>query len=508
MTGGGVRAWAGQAPVRLRVLASVLVLTALAMGLAGAVSALVQRAALVSRVDAALARDVQEFSTLAQQGPADGRRFTDVPTLLRTALGRQVPAEDQTYLGTVAGGATFAPTGTRPVQLEDEPAVMAVVDALPDDAPVRIRQASTSVGDVRYAAVPVTVAGQQGRGTYVVATVLAPGQQVIREGLLQYALVATGSLVLVGIGGWLVAGRLLRPLRLLREAAERISHTDLTTRIPVTGTDDISELTRTVNEMLDRLQAGFEEQQRFLDDAGHELRTPVTIVAGHLEVLDPADPAEVAEVRDLALDELDRMGRLVRDLTLLAKSRRPDFVQPGPVDLLPLTDDVLSKAVALGPRRWVLDAQADAVVTADAQRLTQALLQLADNAVRHTTEGDEIAVGSAVQDGQVRLWVRDTGQGVAPQDRERIFERFARASHVAGRTGDGSGLGLSIVTAIAQAHGGRVLLDSTPGHGATFTVTFPLHAPTGTWAVHAAPVAPAAPSAPAGPDDRLEEQLR
>ena len=470
---------AGPAPVRVRVLASVLLLTALAMAVAGTVSVLVQRAALVSRVDATLARDVQEFSTLAQTGPADGQRFTDVRTLLETAIARQVPAEDQTYLGLVDGSLPLAPsTLRRPVQLEDEPAVMDVVDALPADAPVRIRQASTSVGDVRYAAVPVTVAGESGRGTYVVATVLAPGQQVIREGLLQYALVATGSLVLVGLGGWLVAGRLLRPLRLLREAAERVSHTDLSTRIPVSGNDDVSELTRTVNEMLDRLQAGFEAQQRFLDDAGHELRTPVTIVAGHLEVLDPHDPAEVAEVRDLALDELDRMGRLIRDLTLLAKSRRPDFVQPGPVDLLQLTDDVLSKAVALGPRRWSLDSKADVVVTADGQRLTQALLQLADNAVRHTVDGDEIAIGSAVQDGSVRLWVRDTGPGVAPEDRERIFERFARARDAQGRTAEGSGLGLAIVTAIAQAHGGRVLLDSTPGHGATFTVTFPLDPPT------------------------------
>jgi two-component system, OmpR family, sensor kinase len=485
-SGGGLRAATerlrtGLSAVRVRVLASVLLLTALAMGVAGTVSVLVQRAALVSRVDASLARDVKEFSALARQGPAAGQRFTGVEQLLRTAIGRQVPIEDQTYLGLVEGGPTLAPsTLRRPVQLEDEPAVMSVIDSLPADAPVRIRQAGTSVGDVRYAAVPVTIAGGTDRGYYVVATVLGPSQRVIREGLLQYALVATGSLVLVGLGGWLVAGRLLRPLRLLREAAERVSHTDLSTRIPVTGNDDISELTRTVNQMLDRLQAGFEAQQRFLDDAGHELKTPVTIVAGHLEVLDPHDPAEVAEVRDLALDELDRMGRLIRDLTLLAKSRRPDFVHPGPVDLVQLTDDVLTKAVALGPRRWTLDAHAETVVSADGQRLTQALLQLADNAVRHTADGDEIAIGSALERDQVRLWVRDTGPGVAPEDRERIFERFARARNAQGRTAEGSGLGLAIVTAIAEAHGGRVELDSTPGHGATFTLVLPgiLQSPT------------------------------
>jgi signal transduction histidine kinase len=466
----GARVRALLAPVRVRVLASVLLLTALAMAVAGTVSVLVQRAALVSRVDTSLARDVDEFRALAETDP--GRPAT-VESLLNAAVQRQVPSADQTYLGVLPGRDSLVPAGRRPVELEDQPSIVDTVRALPAGAPVRIRQASTEVGPVRYAAVPVSVAGTPGTGYYVVATVLRPQQQVIRQGAVQYALVALGSLGLVGLGGWLVAGRLLRPLRLLREATERISHTDLSLRIPVTGKDDVSELTGTVNAMLDRLQAGFEEQQRFLDDAGHELRTPVTIVAGHLEVLDVHDPAEVAEVRDLALDELDRMGRLIRDLTLLAKSRRPDFVHVAPVDLLQLTDDVLSKAVALGRRRWTLDSRADVLVSADGQRLTQALLQLADNAVRHTTEQDEIAIGSAIEHDRVRLWVRDTGPGVAAADQQRIFERFARAGDAEGRTGEGSGLGLAIVSAIAQAHGGRVVLDSTPGHGATFTLLLP-----------------------------------
>jgi signal transduction histidine kinase len=226
--------------------------------------------------------------------------------------------------------------------------------------------------------------------------------------------------------------------------------------------------------MLDRLDSAFAAQQRFLDDAGHELRTPVTVVRGHLEVLNVRDPGEVAEVRDLALDELDRTGRLIGDLTLLAKARRPDFVRPAPVDLARLTEEVADKASALGPRRWTVEARAEAVVHADQQRLTQALLQLADNAVKHTRDGDQIAIGSAATRSQARLWVRDQGPGVAPADVERIFERFGRAAAASGRNEEGSGLGLAIVTAIAEAHGGRVGLDSRPGHGATFTLMFPL----------------------------------
>jgi two-component system, OmpR family, sensor kinase len=455
--------------VRARVLATMLALTALGMALAGTVSVLVQRAGAINRVDSTLVRDVQEFRTLA----IDPRQhFSSVDQLLNAAISRQIPTADQTYLGVQPGVDTLVPA-SRPFRLEREPAVLDQVRALAPDAPVRIRQADTSIGPVRYAAVPVSLAGLPAHGVYVVATRLGPSQRVIDQGALQYALVAVGSLVLVGLAGWLVAGRLLRPLRLLRDAAEHLSHTDLSRRIPVSGNDDISELTRTVNAMLDRLQAGFEAQQRFLDDAGHELRTPVTILSGHLEVLDPNDPREVAEVRDLALAELDRMGRLIRDLSLLAKARRPDFVHPAPVELARLTDEVLSKATALGDRRWRLDARADAVVTADPQRLTQALLQLADNAVRHTGPDDEIAIGSAVGDGRLRLWVRDTGPGVAAQDRDRIFERFGRATTAKGRGEEGSGLGLAIVTAIAAAHGGHVVLDSEPGHGATFTLLLP-----------------------------------
>jgi two-component system OmpR family sensor kinase len=444
--------------VRARVLATVLALTALAMALAGTVSVLVQWSAATSRADLTIARDVAQFRSLARTGNGPGRPFTSVSAVLQAGIQRQVPAEDETYLGLVGRRPTWIPSGQRPIQLEDQPGIVGTAARLGPDAPVRIRQASTPAGDVRYAVVPVRVAGQSQAGSYVVAIVTARDQQVILAGARQYALVALGSLVLVGLVGWLVAGQLLRPLRLLREAAERISHTDLSLRIPVSGRDDVTELTRTVNAMLDRLDAAFAAQQRFLDDAGHELRTPVTVVRGHLEVLDVRDPEEV----------------LIGDLTLLAKARRPDFVRPAPVDLARLTEEVAGKASALGPRRWTVEARAEAVVHADQQRLTQALLQLADNAVKHTKDGDQIAIGSAATRSQARLWVRDQGPGVAPADVERIFERFGRAAAATGRNEEGSGLGLAIVTAIAEAHGGRVGLDSRPGHGATFTLVFPL----------------------------------
>ena len=136
--------------------------------------------------------------------------------------------------------------------------------------------------------------------------------------------------------------------------------------------------------MLARLEAAFVGQRQFLDDVGHELKTPLTVLRGHLELLDHEDPAEVAQTRALLLDEIDRMSRLVGDLILLAKSGRPDFLAPQPVSLERLTHTLLAKARGLADRAWRLDGAGEAIAAMDEQRITQAVLALADNAVKHT----------------------------------------------------------------------------------------------------------------------------
>jgi two-component system OmpR family sensor kinase len=174
------------------------------------------------------------------------------------------------------------------------------------------------------------------------------------------------------------------------------------------------------------------------------------------------------------IDELDRMARIVADLLLLAKAEQPDFVQLEPVEIRDLTTELLMKSRALGDRDWRLDACASGSVSGDPQRLAQAVLNLARNAVEHTTPGAEVALGSSRHDGEVRLWVRDSGPGVDPADRDRIFERFARAGR-GPRPSDGAGLGLAIARAVADGHAGRVELVSRPGAGATFTLVWPDH---------------------------------
>jgi signal transduction histidine kinase len=223
--------------------------------------------------------------------------------------------------------------------------------------------------------------------------------------------------------------------------------------------------------MVARLERAFATQQRFLSDVGHELRTPITIVRGHLEVMGD-DPDERRETVALVTDELDRMNRMVNDLLMLAKAEQPDFLRPERVEVPAMLADVYAKASALGPREWVLGEVEPATVWADPQRLTQALTQLLQNAVQFTGEGDRIELSARVAGDRVLLSVRDTGVGIAPEDRERIFERFVRAAPGRERP-DGTGLGLAIVAAIAHAHRGEVTVDSVPGAGSTFTLVLP-----------------------------------
>ncbi|MGX7672668.1 sensor histidine kinase [Plantactinospora sp. DSM 117369] len=314
------------------------------------------------------------------------------------------------------------------------------------------------------------------RGQVVVLEFGAERRAEIDRAVRLMALACLLVIVVVAAGGYLAMGRALRPLRTVTETARTIEETDLSRRIEVTGTDEVADLAHTFNGMLGRLHRAFAAQQAFVSDAGHELRTPITIVRGHLELMGD-DPDERAETVALITDELDRMNRMVNDLLMLARAEQPDFLHPEQVEVAMMLHDVYAKAVALGDRDWRLGELAETAVWADRQRLTQALMQLAQNAVQFTDVGDTIELsaraGTPGQPGRVLLSVRDTGIGIEPEDRERIFARFARAAHAPRRHAEGSGLGLAIVAAIAEAHRGTVAVDSVPGAGSTFTLVLP-----------------------------------
>ena len=461
--------------VRARILAAVLVLTAIGMGVAGATAFVLQRRHVDTQIDAELERAHQSFLTLAREGvdPGTGEPFTDADDLVRTAMRRTVPGPTEGMLGLADGEVHWLAATSVPLRLEDDPELLTALAPWATGDAVVIRTVGTAVTDYRVLVVPVT------DGTIHAALVLGvdrSGEHArFSEIVRTYALVALGTLGVVGVVGWLIAGRLLRPLRELGATARSITDRPHGERLEVRGNDDVTELTVAFNGMLERLDASFEDQRRLIDDVGHELRTPLTVVRGHLEVMDPADPEDAAATRTRALAELDRMRRLTDDLVTLATVGSPAFVQPAATDLGRLVDDALDHAIRLGERRWVVDARPDAIGVVDRHRLMQVYLQLAANAVTFSEPGTTVALGAEVAAGRLRMWVRDQGVGIAPEELDRIFERFGRAPGA--RRTEGAGLGLAIVDAIARAHGGEVRVESVPGVGSVFTLDLPLGAP-------------------------------
>ena len=451
---------------RLRVLGSFAFLLAVA-----AVAGLfLQRAVLLRALDqdieASLEQERSEMETLAGgNNPLTGDPFAgDVQAIFDTFLRRNVPEQGEVYVAFVDG----LPYRTTPAPLRLD-AVPGLATRWGSMTTGERGQVETEAGPVQYLAVPLTLEGRA-RGVFVVANFVAGRRAQIEAAIRLEGVVSAVVLLIVTLIAWFVAGRLLRPVRELTATAEAIGDSELTRRIPVEGDDEISRLAHTFNEMLDRLEAAFTAQRTFIDDAGHELRTPITIIRGHLDVMGD-DPQDRQETMAVVSDELDRMARIVDDLLLLAKSEQPDFLRPEPVELSDLTTELLVKAQALGNRAWRLDACAEGTVQADPQRLAQAALNLARNAVEHTVVGAEIGLGSRWDQAGVHLWVRDTGTGIDTADQLRIFDRFARGRY--GRRSEGAGLGLAIVRSIAAAHGGRVDLDSSLGRGATFTIVLP-----------------------------------
>ncbi len=454
--------------IRARVIAAVMVLTGLALVLCGVVIYVQGVASTEQRVTADLSRTADELAVLAgEPDPATGRAWARPDALLNAAMRRTVLAEGEGAFAVVDGRLRWLAQDAVPLRPERDRELVAAVLPLASLPTSSQGALLTATADYRYIVVPVQAADGS-RGALVKVADLRAELQELSPVYATYALVAAGSLVLVALLIWLLVGRLLQPVAWTRETAARITETDLSQRIPVRGNDELSALAVTVNGMLDRLQAAVAGQRELVDDVGHELRTPLTIVRGHLELMEVSDPEDVAATRALVLDELDRMRRLVEDLMILARAEQPDFVSPRPTDLGRLTDETLAKAVPLGDRHWLLDELADTEVSLDPQRITQAWLQLAANAVQYSASRSTVALGSRVQGDEVWLWVRDQGVGIPEADRARVLERSVR-----GRSGSGTGLGLAIVASIARAHDGRVEVDSAEGVGSRISMVLP-----------------------------------
>jgi signal transduction histidine kinase len=233
---------------------------------------------------------------------------------------------------------------------------------------------------------------------------------------------------------------------------------------------------RTLEREAAERAALLDQQKRFLHDVSHELRTPVTIARGHLEVLQRLNGRPAQEI-EVALDELGRIENILERLLLLAKSKQPDFVVLGEMDVEPFVEDVFVRWSEVVPRNWTLGDLPRGTLHADPEALRIALDALLENAVKYTQPSDAITLAARATGSTLALEVRDEGQGVPPEALERIFDRFARADAARSRDQGGAGLGLAIVDAIVKAHGGSCAAANSAGGGAVFTLRFPGFAP-------------------------------
>ncbi|MDQ4069140.1 MAG: HAMP domain-containing histidine kinase [Actinomycetota bacterium] len=457
--------------VRGRILGSWLILLSVASGAA----LLAQHQVLLNRraldVRAALEQEIEEFNTLAAgRDPTTGNEFRgNARAIFDTFLRRNIPTEDEMYLTFVDGQPYRL---SRPLlQINGFPEAAERWGQLSSPAEGEV---DTGVGPVRYRAAPVRSPEGDTTGVFVVAIALRPAIEDINSAMQVGALVWATVLALSAGAAWLAAGRVLAPLRLMTETARSITEADLARRIPIRSSDELADLARTFNSMLGRLERAFTTQRTFIDTTSHELRTPITIVRGHLELLaEDDDDGEKRETYELMMGELDRMSRIVSDLLELARADQPNFARPEPFDLEDFTADILARARVLAPRDWRVEESGRGEVVADRQRLIQAAMILVDNAARYSDDQCPILLGTRRTGDRFLVWVTDFGPGIPAEQQRRIFDPYARADVRGSRT-EGMGLGLAIARAIAQAHGGDVNVRSTPDEGATFTICIPL----------------------------------
>jgi heavy metal sensor kinase len=292
------------------------------------------------------------------------------------------------------------------------------------------------------------------------------------------------ALLVAGVFGSWMTERTLRPVRRITEAAAQIGAEDLSQRLEVASQDEFGELAETFNRMIHRLEqafrrleTAFEQQRRFTADASHELRTPLTMITAgaSLALKAPRTPEQYRKVLHVIKQAAEVMNRLVRDLLLLARADAEQlWLEPLPLAVETLFDCALAALPEGATPAVCFDPPEPALgVMGDLDSLVRLLGNLIENAIRHTPATGEIAVSAREAGGEVMISVTDTGEGIPAEHLARVCERFYRVDAARGREEGGAGLGLAICRSIAQAHHGRLEIDSQVGHGTTVRITLP-----------------------------------
>lgn len=453
--------------VRTRIVAAITLVSAVALATVGASAYFVERARILESIDARLGANLVSARHLVAEGNNGSGVWPSAEQALAEVVQRMSPDDKTGALGIIDARAALVPGVPLEVDLRSVPEFTPFVAAEAADGEPVIGTFAESGVVWRYLAAPIEIGDNAPQRVVFAMAYDVEGELAeINDAAGAYLIASALALVAITAVATIVSTRLLRPLRRMRETAERVSGQSLSERLPVEGRDDVSDLAATMNDMLDRLDATLDGQRQLLSDVGHELKTPLTIVRGHLEVMDPADPVDVADSRALAIDELERMAKLVKDLGAAATLHGAAPVARREVDAGDLLRTVARKLVAIGGAEVRVRTVADVVASLDPDRITQALIQLTQNAVTHGA--GPIELSSEVDGNALIFSVRDHGAGVPDDAKAGIFDRF----HRDGERG-GSGLGLNIVQVIARAHGGSATVSDAEGGGALFTVTLP-----------------------------------
>jgi two-component system OmpR family sensor kinase len=461
-------------PLRIKLVGVVVLLATIGLVTSGFTARAALKGYLLDRVDQQLSgvvNDPRQLNDLANGTPQGPRR----------------PA---------ALGLVYVQFGDRILSpLPEGVALPSLPENPPGNKPFTVPSSS---GDREWRAVQTTAVTRSTGvpGALVVAVPLDEVQRTVDRLEKIELVVGLGVLLLMAAGGYLVVQRSLRPLVQVERTAEAIAGGDLSQRVPESDPrTEVGSLSRSFNVMLGRIEQAFAQREaserqarasedrmrRFVGDASHELRTPLTSIRGFAELYrQGALPTQEDVDRAMARveDEASRMGLLVEDLLMLARLDQQRPLERAPVDLLELAGDAVQDGKAIDPGRDItLEAVATGpapIVEGDEQRLRQVFTNLVSNALTHTPSTAPVTVRVSTGSGLATVEVVDRGPGIPPEDRQRVFERFYRTDASRTRRSGGSGLGLSIVSALVAAHGGRIEVGETPGGGATFVVTLPL----------------------------------
>jgi len=472
-----------------------LVATVLAFGVT---ASLVDRRARYADLDRRLATEADRAARLMAQAEASGGRVLDEvprdPSVAQLRLDLQAPLElVADYLVVVDSASRivygsaetrrFTPAASDTLRFrtfaagKDQPTFDVVLDGVA----------------LRFVARPVP----QAPGTPAVLVNVAVGAptrdlDIAPQRILASMLLVAPIILLFAIGvGWLLSARALQPLGRMIDELEAITDgRSLHRRLPAPAEpgDEMDRLAHTLNAMMARLETSFTALRRFIADASHELKTPLTVMRVGVEhsLTDPRTAPETIAALDETLQEVRRMTELVDTLLTLARVDEGRMeLHTEPVELGALLTEVYETAQMLGEEAKVEVAaellHEPVMIQADRARIRQLVMNLLSNAVKYTPAGGSVWLSLTARPEAATISVRDTGIGIAPGDVDRVFDRFWRADAARSRTGDrpGFGLGLSICKWIAEAHGGSIAVTSRPGRGSTFTVTLPRLGSTG-----------------------------